>query len=97
MAIPGVYEEVEIEDMTFDEGKSTFTYQCPCGDLFVITLEELEDGEDIAHCPSCTLKVRVIFDEEALTKYQSRIAAKEESVEGGGGEEKKEEEGGETE
>lgn len=71
----GVYEEVEIEDMTFDEAKSTFTYQCPCGDLFVITLEELEDGEDIAHCPSCTLKVRVIFDEEVLMKFQTRVTA----------------------
>jgi hypothetical protein len=26
----------------------------------------LYDGEDIAHCPSCTLRIRVIFDEENL-------------------------------
>ena len=24
------------------------------------------DGEDIANCPSCTLRIRVIFDEDSL-------------------------------
>ena len=32
-----VYEEVEIEDMDFDEETSLFTYECPCGDLFQIS------------------------------------------------------------
>lgn len=27
-----VYEEVEIEDMQFDEERQVYTYQCPCGD-----------------------------------------------------------------
>ena len=59
-----IYEEVEIEDMAFDECELVFSYPCPCGDKFSIGLEELEDGEDIASCPSCTLRIRVIFDEE---------------------------------
>lgn len=42
----------------------TFSYPCPCGDLFKITKEELEDGEDIARCASCSLIVRVIYDED---------------------------------
>jgi hypothetical protein len=62
----GIYEEVEIEDMTWDEDTLTYTYPCPCGDKFSIALEELYDGEDIASCPSCTLRVKVIFDEESL-------------------------------
>lgn len=33
---------------------------------FFITLEELYDGEDIGTCPSCTLRIRVIFDEDSL-------------------------------
>jgi diphthamide biosynthesis protein 3 len=61
-----VYEEVEIEDMEYDPVDQLYRYQCPCGDLFVITLEELWDGEDIAKCPSCTLRIRVIFEEEDL-------------------------------
>jgi diphthamide biosynthesis protein 3 len=61
-----IYEEVEIEDMEFDADKLLYTYPCPCGDRFRITLEELYDGEDIAKCPSCTLQVKVIFQLEDL-------------------------------
>jgi diphthamide biosynthesis protein 3 len=32
------YDEVEIEDMAWDDDKQAYTYQCPCGDLFQITL-----------------------------------------------------------
>jgi diphthamide biosynthesis protein 3 len=33
-----IYEEVEIEDMEFDEVEQRYTYPCPCGDKFIITL-----------------------------------------------------------
>jgi len=33
-----VYEEVEIEDMEWDATEKHFTYPCPCGDRFIITL-----------------------------------------------------------
>ena len=66
MEMGDVYEEVEIEDMKFDEETQTYSYPCPCGDKFSISLEELWDGEEIATCPSCTLRIRVIFDEESL-------------------------------
>lgn len=61
-----IYEEVEIEDMFFDEEQLLYTYPCPCGDKFRITLEELHDGEDIAKCPSCTLRIMVIYEESDL-------------------------------
>jgi hypothetical protein len=61
-----IYEEVEIEDMKYDETTQTYTYPCPCGDKFSIGLDELRDGEDIATCPSCTLRIRIIFDEDSL-------------------------------
>mmetsp|Transcript_34687 Transcript_34687/g.83931 ORF Transcript_34687/g.83931 Transcript_34687/m.83931 type:complete len:212 (+) Transcript_34687:109-744(+) len=60
----GVYEEVKIEDMDYDEEEDIYTYQCPCGDLFFIATEDLESGEDIAHCPSCSLIIRVIYNPE---------------------------------
>ncbi|ORX47427.1 zf-CSL-domain-containing protein [Hesseltinella vesiculosa] len=56
------YDEIEIEDMDFDEDEQVYTYPCPCGDKFQIFLEELQDGEDIARCPSCSLIIRVIYD-----------------------------------
>ena len=62
----GVYEDVPIASFDYDVAEGRYTYLCPCGDLFEIYLEELHDGEDIAHCPSCSLKVRVIFDPAAL-------------------------------
>ncbi|KAG3168440.1 hypothetical protein PC128_g19396 [Phytophthora cactorum] len=61
-----VYDEVEIEDMEFNAEEQVYYYPCPCGDRFSIDLEELYDGEDIATCPSCSLTIRVIFDEENL-------------------------------
>lgn len=62
------YDEVEIEDLTYDENNKTYYYPCPCGDKFFITLDDLLDGEDIAICLSCTLKLKIIYDEEDLLK-----------------------------
>ena len=61
-----IYEEIEIEDMDYNAKELVYTYPCPCGDKFRITLEELWDGEDIAKCPSCTLRIIIIYDEEDL-------------------------------
>ena len=57
-----IYDEIEIEDMTFDETLQIYHYPCPCGDRFQIAVEDLWDEEDIAVCPSCSLMIRVIFD-----------------------------------
>ncbi|KAJ2486999.1 Diphthamide biosynthesis protein 3 [Coemansia sp. RSA 2320] len=56
------YDEIEIEDMEFDEENEIYTYPCPCGDRFVISLEELQNGDDIAKCPSCSLLLKVVYD-----------------------------------
>lgn len=61
--VEGFYDEVEIEDMEYDEDNKIFYYPCPCGDRFQITLEEIEDGEEVGRCPSCTLIIKVIYDE----------------------------------
>jgi diphthamide biosynthesis protein 3 len=86
----GAYDEVEIEDMNWNEELQAFTYQCPCGDLFQITLvsacpvqrrkmclvgcasqdlgfvgslqEELQRGEEVARCPSCSLYITVVYN-----------------------------------
>lgn len=56
------YDEIEIEDMTWDAEKKVFHYPCPCGDRFEITKKQLKNYEDIATCPSCSLIIRVIYD-----------------------------------
>ncbi|OAA46364.1 diphthamide biosynthesis protein [Metarhizium rileyi] len=63
-----IYDEIEIEDMTFDEALQLYHYPCPCGDRFQIALDDLRNEEDIAVCPSCSLMIRVIFDLDDLPK-----------------------------
>ncbi|XP_064404756.1 diphthamide biosynthesis protein 3-like [Halichondria panicea] len=58
------HDEVEIEDFEYDEETETYLYPCPCGDQFEITREDLENGEDVATCPSCSLIIKVIYDLE---------------------------------
>ncbi|RDW82439.1 hypothetical protein BP6252_03551 [Coleophoma cylindrospora] len=64
-----IYDEIEIEDMTYDPTLEIYHYPCPCGDRFEIGIADLRDGEtDIAVCPSCSLMIRVIFELENLPK-----------------------------
>jgi len=65
------YDEVEIEDFEWDEEAETYFYPCPCGDRFLITKEELIDGEDVATCPSCSLLLKVIYDTDQFTAEQA--------------------------
>uniref|UniRef100_A0A8I5TP46 Diphthamide biosynthesis protein 3 n=1 Tax=Pongo abelii TaxID=9601 RepID=A0A8I5TP46_PONAB len=58
------HDEVEIEDFQYDEDSETYFYPCPCGDNFSITKEDLENGEDVATCPSCSLIIKVIYDKD---------------------------------
>ncbi|GMI49548.1 hypothetical protein ScalyP_jg101 [Parmales sp. scaly parma] len=74
-----IYEEIELEDMIFDKSEQVYNYPCPCGDKFVIGLDELWNGEDVGVCPSCTLRIRVIYEEEALPPY--REDSEEEAIE----------------
>ncbi|KAG0586524.1 hypothetical protein M758_2G075600 [Ceratodon purpureus] len=58
------YDDVEIEDMEWNEELQAFTYPCPCGDLFQITKADLKIGEEIARCPSCSLYITVVYNPE---------------------------------
>lgn len=60
------YDEIELEDLSYDEERDLFHYPCPCGDRFEITRQQLKDAEDVAKCPSCSLIIRVIFDPVSL-------------------------------
>uniref|UniRef100_J3MGI2 Diphthamide biosynthesis protein 3 n=1 Tax=Oryza brachyantha TaxID=4533 RepID=J3MGI2_ORYBR len=66
------YDEVEIEDMEWNAELGAYTYPCPCGDLFQITLADLRLGEEIARCPSCSLFITVVYNEEDLVDAKER-------------------------
>ena len=61
--VENIYDEIEIDDMEFEEDVNGFYYPCPCGDKFFITLEDLYKNKEtaesrdkcIAICPSCSL------------------------------------------
>ncbi|GMI31342.1 hypothetical protein TrCOL_g8477 [Triparma columacea] len=80
------YDEIEIEDMTYSPVTQEYTYPCPCGDNFLISLEELYMGEDVAPCPSCTLLIKVIYEEEDLPELRDGEEGEEGEEEGGNGE-----------
>ncbi|KAF2624107.1 zf-CSL-domain-containing protein [Macroventuria anomochaeta] len=63
-----LYDEVEIEDCFYDETLQIYHHPCPCGDRFEISIYDMRDGEDIARCPSCSLMIRIIFDQSDLPK-----------------------------
>ncbi|CBF85953.1 CSL family zinc fnger-containing protein [Aspergillus nidulans FGSC A4] len=67
-----IYDEIEIEDMTFDANLQIYHYPCPCGDRFEIAIDDLRYGEDIAVCPSCSLMIKVIFDQSDLPKEEKK-------------------------
>ncbi|KRH94386.1 hypothetical protein M153_2790009089 [Pseudoloma neurophilia] len=63
------YNEVELEEMKYNKTDRTFTYPCPCGDKFVIDLDDLLIGEIKATCPSCSLIIKVSYDMREVEKY----------------------------
>lgn len=80
-----VYDAVAFDELEYDEDEELYTYQCPCGDLFEISQAELDAGERIARCPSCSLRLRVYLpgeehdgtQPEAMSAAQKEAAAKE--------------------
>lgn len=65
-----IYDEIEIEDMNYDEDMQIFTYPCPCGDQFQVAIDDLlDESTDIAVCPSCSLEIRVIFEMVSLSIF----------------------------
>ncbi|KTW32205.1 diphthamide biosynthesis protein 3 [Pneumocystis jirovecii RU7] len=68
------YDEIEIEDFTFDTELQIYHYPCPCGDRFEISLNDLRKGDEIAYCPSCSLMVRVIYDQDKFLENDDEIS-----------------------
>jgi diphthamide biosynthesis protein 3 len=54
------FDEVELEDMDYDENLESYVYPCPCGDIFRLSKTDMLEGEDIARCPSCSLLLKVV-------------------------------------
>jgi len=63
------YDKIDIVEFTYVKDLEMFTFPCPCGDVFTITLDDLRAGETIARCNSCSLLVQVIYSQDDLRVY----------------------------
>lgn len=63
------YDKIDIVEFEYSPELEMFSYPCPCGDKFTITLDDLKAGETIARCNSCSLLVQIIYSEDDLTNY----------------------------
>ena len=61
-----IYEEVPHADMEWDDDEGLFLYDCPCGDIFSVSKEDLKAGMTVLVCPTCSLAIRVIEVNEKL-------------------------------
>lgn len=77
-----VYEEVSLQDLEFDAVDQQFLYPCPCGDLFELPVADLRaaaaaperPGFAVASCPSCSLRIKVLFDIDQLRSMEEELS-----------------------
>ncbi len=68
----------DLDEMEWVEEDGMYYYQCPCGDMFEISQEDIEKGEDVARCPSCSLTLKVIMPaagKDAVTTTPAQTTA----------------------
>jgi DnaJ-class molecular chaperone len=51
--------DANLSDLTFNYDLNEFTCSCRCGDVFIITSTNLNDGMNTFPCNSCSLLLRV--------------------------------------
>lgn len=57
-------QQIDLDDMTFDEANQQFAYSCRCGDRIIVGCDTLAQGEDTFTCPSCSLRIKVDYEVE---------------------------------
>jgi len=56
-------QSVDLDEMAYDEVRDAYTHPCRCGDLVVVPGSALEKNLAVFACPSCSLKIRVEYEE----------------------------------
>lgn len=55
-------QQVNIEDFTYDEDLETYFHPCSCGEKYEIFKGDLINGEDMATCCGCSMKIKIIYN-----------------------------------
>ncbi|XP_031557846.1 dnaJ homolog subfamily C member 24-like [Actinia tenebrosa] len=56
-----VNAQVDLDDMELDEETGSYSWKCRCSGEYVITEEDLEQGQNVVCCSTCTLCIRVMY------------------------------------
>ncbi|KAG0018650.1 Diphthamide biosynthesis protein 4 [Podila clonocystis] len=57
-----VNDDIDLDDMDYDEESSVYTSPCRCSGEYVISEDELELGVDTVVCSTCSLIVRIHYE-----------------------------------
>ncbi|KAI9505511.1 hypothetical protein GGI25_000986 [Coemansia spiralis] len=57
-----IQDEVDLDDMDFDEEIRVFSFPCRCSSQYEISEDDLDEGREIAPCSGCSLKIKVLYD-----------------------------------
>lgn len=52
--------EIHLDDMEFDEDSDLYWARCRCGDRYEVNEEQLDSGDTIVGCQSCSLRAKII-------------------------------------
>jgi hypothetical protein len=59
-----LFAEVDLDDMEYNEEKLEYSLACRCrGEGFKITEEQLEQGIDRTACGTCSLLIKILYEE----------------------------------
>ncbi|KAF9556476.1 Diphthamide biosynthesis protein 4 [Mortierella alpina] len=59
-----VNDDIDLDDMDYNEESSTYSAPCRCSGEYVISEDELELGVDTVVCSTCSLIVRIHYEAE---------------------------------
>ena len=54
---------LDLDEMTYDPEACSYSAPCRCGGCYGITEGEMEGGVDTVNCSTCTLSIRVLYQE----------------------------------
>lgn len=57
-----INEDVDLDDMDYDEEAGTFSLPCRCSGVYTICETDMELGVNTANCDNCSLIIRVLYD-----------------------------------
>lgn len=58
---PAISQEVDLDDMEYDEDTGTYYYDCRCGEGYHVTEDQLSENIDVLTCTGCSLLIKVLY------------------------------------